>query len=116
MATRKSDYVVKLNPELRATLDRKHIDFLLVLYSDYIYSYTQVGVKQVHSRSQMSVIDVKNNEEIYFGPMVFGGSPKVEKSIREIENNNLAGLKTIMYDGIDSVASLSIPKALGFSK
>ncbi|MCA9333463.1 hypothetical protein KC963_00260 [Candidatus Saccharibacteria bacterium] len=112
-ATRKKGTVIKLTPELQSTLVQKKIGFLLVLYSDYIYSYSQTGVKQVFPRCQLSIVDISSNEEIYIAPMPIVGRPEINESIREIEDSNLAGFKKIMFDSVELVASSLIPEALG---
>ena len=110
---RKEGHVIRLDDEIRSNLSSQGIKYILTLFSDYTYAYTQMGLKQIHPRSQLSVIDIAKNEEIYFGPMTFIGKPTVEKSIREIEDNNLAEYKRVMKAGIDVILEKPFPKALG---
>jgi len=105
-----------LSDSLRQSLKKNNISYLITIYSDYIYVYTQTGVKMGSARTQLNVMDVNSNEEKYNDIFYAGNNLKVEKSVREIENNNLAGLKREMKKWLDLAISNRMPKALGLTQ
>lgn len=102
-----------LSDNLRAKLMDEGVDYLLTLNSDYIYVYTQIGVKQGHARAWMYVQDVRSNEQKYASFFPCGGNFKVRENVREIENDNLAGLKGHMKEWLDLSIQKHMPKKLG---
>ncbi len=107
---------LKLSESLRQSLHRNNIGYLITIYSDYIYIQTQTGVKLGSARTQLNVMDVNSNEEKYNDIFYMGDFLKVEKTVREIENNNLAGLKREMKNWLDTAISSQMPKKLGLSQ
>ena len=104
-----------LSDDLRAKLIDSEINYLITLNSDYIYVYSQVGVKQGHARAWMYVQDVRSNDQKYADFFPIGGNFKVEKSIREIEDNNLEGLRVAMKEWLDDSIPRWMPKKLGLA-
>ncbi len=102
-----------LSDGLRAKLMDEGIDYLLMLRNDHIGVYTQIGLKQGQAHAMMYVQDVRSNEQKYAGFFPCGGNFKVEKNVREIENNNLAGLKDHMKEWLDVSIQKHMPKQLG---
>ena len=58
---------IALNNSLRQSLKRNNIRYLITLYSPYIYTHTQWGLRQMNLNAILSVIDVDSNEEMYPG-------------------------------------------------
>lgn len=103
-----------LSENLRSKLLENGIDYLIVIDSNNIRVYTQIGVKQGSLRTSMYVQDVRSNEQKYYCYFPVGGNLKVNKSVREIEDNNLAGLKKAMKEWLEASISKDMPKRLGF--
>ncbi len=102
-----------LGESLRKALLDKQIDYLLTVDGDYIYIYTQIGVKQGSARTVLTLLDVRSNEQKYFATFPVAGFFEVEESAREIEDNNLAGLKHMLKEWLSTAVEQSMPKQLG---
>jgi len=105
-----------LSENLRSKLLENGIDYLIVVDSDYIYVYSQIGVKQGSARTSMYVQDVRSNEQKYFCLLPVGGNFKVNKTVREIEDNNLTGLKKAMKEWLEVSISKHMPNKLGLTE
>lgn len=111
-----SEKKLQLDDSLRKTLMKKGIDYLITVDSDYVYIYSQLGVKQGSARTGLRIIDIRTNEQQYFSVFPVAGNFKVEKSAREIENNDLAGFKHMMKEWLDRAISQQMPKLLGLAQ
>ena len=98
---------------MRSILLDNGIDYLITVDSNYIYVYTQIGVKQGNARTSMYVQDVRSNEQKYSSLLPVGGNLKVDKTVREIEENNLVGLKRAMKEWLEGSIRKHMPKQLG---
>lgn len=104
---------LKLSDALRDNLLQNNIDYLIVVDSDYISVYAQIGVKQGSALADIYLQNVRSNEQKYFSGMGVGGKLKVEKKAREIEDNNLQGLKESLKEWLALSISKGMPKQLG---
>jgi hypothetical protein len=102
-----------LSDTLRNKLLESDIDYLITVDSNNIYVYTQIGVKQGSPRTSMYVQDVRANQQKYYCLLPMGGNIKVNKSVREIESNNLEGLKSNMKEWLGVSVEKWMPKRLG---
>jgi hypothetical protein len=102
-----------LNDELRSKLLDNGIGYLVTLNSRQIYVNTQIGVKVASAFPWLYVQEIQSNKQLYGDSFPCGGNLKVEKNIREIENNNLALLKSSMKEWLDDSISKWMPKKLG---
>jgi len=102
-----------LSDGLRSKLMDSGIGYLVTLNSSQIFVNTQIGVKVASAFPWLYVQDIQSNKQLYGDSFPCGGHLKVEKNIREIENNNLALLKSSMKEWLDASISESMPKRLG---
>lgn len=106
---------VVLNDGLRAKLVDSGVDHLITLHSNYIFVFSQIGASG-SPLTWMYVHDVRSNKQIYADYFPIGGELKFNQSVREIESNDLAGLKSAMNEWMDAAVLKSMPERLGLSK
>lgn len=104
----------KLNESMRQSPKKNNIGYLVTVYNKFIYTHTIWGVREIRIIPYASVIDVSTNEEKYPGGSFYVSNLlKDVNSTRELENNNLAGLKIEMKKLLDQYISRYMPEALG---
>lgn len=111
-----SEKKLVLDDSLRKNLRKKGIDYLITVDSDYVYIYTQIGVKSGSARTGLRIVDIRTNEQQYFSVFPVAGNFKVEENAREIENNDLAGFKHMMKEWLDQAIRQQMPKLLGLAE
>ena len=105
-----------LSENMRSKLLENGIDYLIVVDSLGIRVYSQIGFKQGSALASMYVQDVHSNEQKYYSSLPVFGNLKVKKTVREIEDNNLAGLKKEMKAWLEVSISKHMPKVLGLTE
>ncbi|HHJ14805.1 MAG TPA: hypothetical protein ENJ79_10630 [Gammaproteobacteria bacterium] len=91
-----------VDQQTRKELRDKGIEFLIAVRGKTIQVYDQALMDpQITMYYNLTVIDLRSGEVAYNGGFYAGGSTKVEKSAREIEDNRLAKLREVLSSSIE---------------